>query len=60
MCTNRDVTDDSPMSEICEEGLSFYAEALRRDELLDECPECLLSLGLLRRIPGQQTFRTFV
>jgi DNA-binding CsgD family transcriptional regulator/sugar-specific transcriptional regulator TrmB len=52
MCTNLAITGDSPMSELCEEGLAFYGEVLRGDGVSGECPECLLSLGLLRRIPG--------
>ncbi len=52
MCTNLVIAGDSPVSEICAEGLSFYAEALKGDGISEEGPECLLALGLLRRTPG--------
>ncbi|WP_260606421.1 LuxR C-terminal-related transcriptional regulator [Streptomyces sp. WAC08241] len=49
MKTDREVR--VPPVELCDEGLAFYEAAVRGDLPARECPQCLLALGLLRKLP---------
>lgn len=51
MCRKSDIGAGTIASEVCEEGLLFYSEAWTATPSSEECPECLLSLGLLQRAP---------
>ncbi|MDT9692490.1 LuxR C-terminal-related transcriptional regulator [Streptomyces sp. P9(2023)] len=50
MCVNRGEPGNLSPLQACEEGLSFYAEVLAGHTPTGECPECLISLGLLQRL----------
>jgi DNA-binding CsgD family transcriptional regulator len=49
MCMNAHTAPGIQDSDICEAGLSFYADVLKGRTPAEECPACLTRLGLLRR-----------
>ncbi|WCD84989.1 hypothetical protein KPP03845_101312 [Streptomyces xanthophaeus] len=49
MCIKPDMCDDIQAPEICEKGLKFYARILKGHSIIQQPPECLTRLGLLRR-----------
>ncbi|MFF9050907.1 LuxR C-terminal-related transcriptional regulator [Streptomyces erythrochromogenes] len=51
MCVKPDRGVRVPSVELCTEGLASYEAAVRGDLPEQECPQCLLDLGLLRELP---------
>ncbi len=51
MCVKLDIPNNIQVLEICQKGLHFYARILKGRSINQEIPECLTSLGLLRRAP---------
>ncbi|MFD9160711.1 LuxR family transcriptional regulator [Streptomyces sp. NPDC059558] len=62
MCKGTDIGETDPItegegegegreSEICPEGLQYYADSLQGRPPAGPCPPCLLDLGLVRRLP---------
>lgn len=49
MCVKLDIPNNIQVFEICQKGLHFYARILKGRSINQETPECLTSLGLLRR-----------
>lgn len=51
MCTTTDREDRDLPVEICLDALRYYADTLRGRPTSDDCPQCLLELGLIQRVP---------
>ncbi|MEW2132082.1 LuxR C-terminal-related transcriptional regulator [Streptomyces sp. NPDC005435] len=54
MCTRADIASAGSAGrtvEICADGLQYYSDALQDRSTPDECPRCLLDLGLVQRLP---------
>jgi DNA-binding CsgD family transcriptional regulator/sugar-specific transcriptional regulator TrmB len=50
MCRDADTTEQGAV-ELCERGLHRYGEMLRGTAAADDCPPCLVELGLVKRLP---------
>ncbi|WP_223206305.1 LuxR C-terminal-related transcriptional regulator [Streptomyces xanthii] len=54
MCTRADKASEGSAGgpvELCADGLQYYSDALRNRPTPDDCPRCLLDLGLVQRLP---------
>ncbi|MER5636706.1 helix-turn-helix transcriptional regulator [Kitasatospora sp. NPDC002227] len=52
MCRNHDNSAVIGAPQLCDTGLEFYRSALAGGAVAGEVPECLLTMGLLRSLPG--------
>ncbi|AUG80140.1 hypothetical protein CFP65_5438 [Kitasatospora sp. MMS16-BH015] len=52
MCRSHHNSTASGTPQLCDEGVEFYRIALAEGGATGAAPECLLAMGLLRRLPG--------